>query len=156
MYDISFDDSEIRKALGEAQDNLDKFIPKAIAQGGDMVADRAKQEHDYKDQTEALTTSIKSLGVAGKFSSGSLNCEVGAGAPHGEYLEYGTDSHMVKPKHRKALRWPVEGGYAHSKGHMVSGIRERAFMANALDSELDDIVDETEAATELAFRRAGL
>jgi hypothetical protein len=155
MIDITFDASEIEKGLRAAEDNLDKYVPEAISLGGDMIAVRAKREHDYEDQTGILTNSIQSDGASGKFSSGNLRCDIGAGAPYAEFIEFGTKYHRVEPKHYKALRWPIEGGYAFSSGHWVSPIFPREFMADALENELDSIAEEVEAAAELSFRKAG-
>lgn len=154
--DITIDDRDIVQALREVERNLDRIMPEAVTMAGDAVAARAREVHDYEDISGQLTNSIMVGGVEGSFTKGSLQAEVAAGAPHGIYIEEGTEDHEVKPKHRKALRWPVEGGFAFSKGHIVSGIREREFLKNALEHELDDLTEELAAAAELAFVEAGL
>lgn len=156
MIEFELDASEIVKALAETERNLDRFMVEAVRAAGQAIAARAKREHDYEDDTGHLTNSIMSLGASGSFSKGNLEAAVAAGAPHGVFLEYGTKLHRVKPKHRKALRWGVEGGFAFSRGHWVSGIRPREFLSDALEDELDEITEEMEAATELAFHKAGL
>lgn len=45
------------------------------------------------------------------------------------YQNYGTRSHMIRPKNKKALHW--DGKYF-SKGHMVSGIRGKHFVENSM------------------------
>lgn len=154
--DIQFDARDILRGFAEVPGHLEDTVPTAIRLGADLVAARAKDVHDYEDQTGELTNSIAATPPTGSLMKGDLQAIVAAGAPHGGHLEYGTEDHFVKPVHHKALRWEAEGGYRFSKGHEVSGIRERAFLANALEHELDDIEGELEAAAELAFHRAGL
>lgn len=120
-----------------------------------MVAARAKQVHDYEDRTGVLTNSIMPDPVTGSFDT-RIDAIVAAGAPYGVFLEHGTDDHEVRPRFRKALRWPVEGGFGFSAGHEVSGIRPRKFLDNALEHEFPKIVDAVGDAAELSFAQAGL
>ena len=45
------------------------------------------------------------------------------------YQNYGTKSHMIRPKSAKALHW--DGKYF-SKGHMVSGIKGKHFVEDSI------------------------
>lgn len=156
MFEVSVDDSEILAALQEVERSIDPLMLEAAAMGADMIAARARDEHDYEDQTGQLTNSIQRGAVVGSFLDGTLEAEAAAGAPYGFWLEHGTKDHKVIPRHRQALRFPIEGGFAFSGGHMVSGIKAREFLAKALENELDAIEEVFLDAVELAFTRAGL
>lgn len=157
MVEFQLDDSEIVQALAQVEETLDPLMAEAAAMGADIVANRAKSVHDYEDQTGHLTNSIMRVKTEGSFLAGTLQAEVAAGAKHGIFIEDGTNpTKPIRPRHRKALRWPVEGGYAFSKGHIPGPIKAREFLANALEHELDDVAEIFEDAAELAFMRAGL
>ena len=156
MREITLDDSEIIEALRDVERSIDPLMVEAASMGADMIAARARNEHDYNDQSGALTNSIQRGAVGGSFLDGTLEAEAAAGQPYGFYLEHGTDDHKVVPRHRQALRWPVEGGFAFSRGHVVSGIEAREFLAKALENEGDAIEEIFLDGVELAFTRAGL
>ena len=55
------------------------------------------------------------------------------GTKYGVHLEFGTTSHMVFPKNKKALKWKDSKGKAvFSKGHKVSGIRAYSFFRRVI------------------------
>lgn len=50
------------------------------------------------------------------------------------YQNYGTDTHMIKPKNKKALFWGQYNGKKPimSKGHTVKGIKGKHFVENSI------------------------
>ena len=154
--DIQLDYDEIVEAMGEADGHLDRMIPQALGLGADMVAAEAREHHDYTDQTGELTNSIQSDGVKGRWQSGNLSATVSAGAAHGIFVEEGTEGHPIGPKYRKALRFPVDGGFAFAKEVWHPGTHAYAFLSDALEKKMPGITEEMEAAVELAFIKAGL
>lgn len=156
MIDIDLDAGELLRALGEADRKIGQQVGRGLELGADLVAAHAKQHHDYEDRSSLLTNSIESEGVTGSWRGDDLVAAVAAGAPHATAIEYGARPHVIRPRHRRRLRWPVEGGYAFATKVDHPGNREYAYLGNALDAKLPDIVRQLEAAIELGFHRAGL
>jgi hypothetical protein len=73
-------------------------------------------------------------------------------APYVFYLHEGTKSHMVRPKHKKALAW--NGNF--SKGHMVSGIKAMKFLYNAKKYYQHEIFENLKKVPKRAIKKAGL
>lgn len=55
------------------------------------------------------------------------------------FVHFGTKSHRVAPKNKKALRWGGPNGFIFSRGHEVSGIKADPFMTNALKKTFGDL-----------------
>ncbi len=153
--EMELDVKGIIKSFKKAEARLAENIPVALKLSGDIVAAEARRFHDYKDRDGTLTRSIMSDEVRGSFEQGDLEVIVSAGAPYALFVEEGTDDHPVTPKHRKALRWPIEGGFAFSKGHKVSGIDATHFLANASLSAEPQMEQVVEDAAALSFLQAG-
>lgn len=103
--------------------------------------------------TQALSTTVVKvedyiIHEAGKhFKTGALNSsiykrrlndgswEVGHDlhrAPHALFVVWGTKPHRIKPKNKKALRWPVGAGFRFSKnGVMHPGTKPDNWIARA-------------------------
>ena len=154
--DVSLDVEDIVGAIGVVREKMAEHIPAALAMGADLVAAEAKRTHEYQDQTSLLTNSIMSDGVHGALFGGSLEAVVSAGAPYAPSIEFGAKAHVIKAKHRKALRWPIEGGFMFAGKVNHPGNREYAFLGNALDVEFPGIVENVEDAVEASFAEAGL
>jgi hypothetical protein len=122
----------------------------------DEAATEAKANHDYIDRSSNLTNSIGPDGPTGSFRNNDLQAIVSAGAGYAVFVELGTKPHVIKPKYRKALRFPVPGGFAFSKGVKHPGTRARYFLKGAVDKTLPTLVTKhVPDAVELAFVQAG-
>lgn len=154
MIDISLDVSGVVDGIAKVQERIKRNVPDALGMGAEMVAAQAKAVHDYEDRTSVLTNSIANDGVQGSFG-GDLHATVSAGAEHGIYVEKGTKAHTIKPKHRKALRFAVEGGFAFSKGVDHPGTKATNFLANALEAKLPEVRQGLQDAVGASFAEAG-
>jgi len=142
-------------ALRVAGSNLGKYVPMALELGGDLVAIEAKQNHGYQDRTGLLTNSIGRDEVQGSFDGQDLQCTVSAGAPHAVFVELGTRPHKIKPKYRRALRWPVEGGFAFAKSVDHPGTQPVHFIQKAVEAKFLEVQQVLQDAVELSFAQAG-
>lgn len=121
----------------------------------DMVAARAREEHEYIDRTGTLSNSIQGQPPTGSFLEGTLEGVVAAGAPYAAAIEEGAPAHVIRPRHRKVLRWPVEGGYRFATEVRHPGNRPYRYLQNATERSMPDIVREFEAAIDLGLAQAG-
>jgi|GEM_PF-5959962 len=156
MIEVDFDAGELLRALGDADREIGRQVSSGLELGADLVAAHAKQNHDYEDRSGLLSNSIMSDGLQGSWQGDNLVAAVSAGAPHAAPIEYGARRHKIRPRHRRRLRWPVEGGYAFATEVDHPGNREYAYLGNALDAKLPAITTQIEAAIELGFRKVGL
>jgi len=152
-FDIDVDG--VVAALKVAGQNLGQHLPLALELGADLVAAEAKQTHTYKDRTGLLTNSIARAPIEGSFDGQDLQCTVAAGAPYGVFVELGTRPHKIKPKYRRALRWPAEGGFAFAKEVDHPGTQPTFFIRRAVESQFLQVQQLLQDATELSFAEAG-
>ena len=57
-------------------------------------------------------------------------------APYAKFVLFGTRSHWIGPKDKKALRWAGPNGFIFSKGHEHPGYRGDDYMEKAKDDAL--------------------
>lgn len=155
---VELDVDEVVEGLRRVQSRLGRNVGQALEMGANLVVNRAKTHHDYTDRTGAATNSIVAEPVSGSFAGGDLTVTVAGGAPHFVFLEFGTKRHKdkIRPRHRKALRWPVEGGFAFATEVDHPGTPAYEPLAKALESEFGQIVELVGDATEAAFAEEGL
>lgn len=151
--EIDLDIEGLTEGLEVLQEELDAATAQAMRTSVELVAATAKELAPKK--TSALEASIMPLPVSGSFSAGTLEGEVAAGAPHALPQEEGARPHEIRPRYRRALRWPVEGGYKFAGKVNHPGNKPQPFMAPALERNAEDIAAEFGAAIEIALRRAG-
>ncbi len=151
---LEFDVSELKEAFKDAERKLAPRVKTALQLGADLVVKEAKTKHDYTDRTGELTNSIMADDIQGSFASG-MSITVSAGAKHGAFVEFGTKAHTIRPNVKKALRWPVSGGFAFAKEVKHPGTKAIPFLADAMEAKLDIIEDILEDATADAFEDAG-
>ena len=154
MLHAELDIKGIVAAVAKANGRLAVNIPHALSLCADLVAVESKTTHEYTDRSGVLTNSIMADEVMGSFGA-DLSVAVGAGAPYGTSIEFGAKPHKIKPKFRKALRWPVEGGFAFAGEVNHPGNRAYSFLSNALQKQLPEIGGVMEDATILSFAQAG-
>ncbi len=155
MLHIEVDVEAVVKAVDRARDNLARNVPLALQLSADLVAGQAKTVHDYTDRSGMLTNSIAPDMVEGTFEGGNLSVVVAAGAAYGLFVEKGTRPHTIKPRYRRMLRWPAEGGFVFARKVRHPGTEPRHFLANALEAKVRDIDEAMQDATMLSFAQAG-
>lgn len=151
---LELDLDDVIEGLEQLPAELDAQTRRWMRASLELVAATAR-ELAPKGATSLLSESIQALPVSGSFSEGTLEGTVEAGAPYALAVELGTRPHEIKPRFRRALRWPVAGGFAFAKRVRHPGTAPQPFLEPAIEQNADSIADELEAAIELAFHRAG-
>ena len=133
---------------------LERNLLEAMSLSVDLVAEDARATHPYTDRTGKLTNSIAGH-VQGSPLGGDLLGVVSAGAEYALYVEKGTRAHEIRPTHRKALRFPAEGGYRFAKVVHHPGTQPQPFLEPALERKTPDIARAFTDAVDLSFHQAG-
>ena len=129
----SIDTRELESGWRDALDELSKGMATAVRNAATEGAAEARTVHTYKDQTGALTKSIK--GELTESGRGYAEGYIRAGDPKASWIEEGTAAHRILPKagegigplpkgqsrrsskdigtHRTALRWRGADGTTH-------------------------------------------
>jgi hypothetical protein len=140
--------------FGDALDHLDREMDRAMDAAVDVVANEARLRAPSK--TGELANSI-GVAVGGSFRADTLTGVVSAGAPHALAVEDGTRPHVIRPRFRRALRFPSaggRGGFAFAKKVHHPGTDPKPFLEPALESKADEIVGLFEDARDLAALKA--
>ena len=135
---------------------LDRNLSRAVHIAGEQAAAYARENHDYQDRTGTLTNSIASSGPLGSFANDDLHTILSAGASYARYVEKGTRPHEIKARRRKALRWPVAGGFAFAKSVKHPGTKGTFFLQKAIE-HVEPVLAEklVPQAVELSFIEIG-
>lgn len=137
-------------------ERLEKNLSIAVRMAAEDASNEAKRNHLYKDRSSVLTNSIGPDGPRGSFKAGNLHAIVSAGAGYALFVERGTKPHVIKPRHRKALRWPGPAGFVFSKGVKHPGTKPYRFLENAIRATIPKLTNElVPDAIELSFVQAG-
>lgn len=135
---------------------LERNLRMAASTAASEGAAIARKTTTFKDRSSLLRGSIEPDGPDGTFAGGDLYAVVAAGAPYASYVEEGTPPHRIKPKHRTALRWPVEGGFMFARVVDHPGTKATNFLADAaadVQARLESSI--IPDAIELSFVQAG-
>jgi len=91
------------------------------------------------------------LGKNGNVDTGELKNSISAKiqgnniiiemAPQGEYIEYGTNPHIITPKNGKALKFNVDGKDVFTKKVNHPGIRPSPFIRPVIHQKLKKIIE---------------
>lgn len=119
-------------------------VPDKIKQGVAIIAerifDRAIEGAESHRKTGALVRSLGTNPI--KIKGGYSIVSSGEIAPHNVFVHFGTRPHTIKPKNKKALRFPVGGAFAFARMVKHGGYKGDPFIFRAADSvanEIDDI-----------------
>lgn len=149
--------SKLGEHFADLRKRLDQRLPQAVAMAAQLGANHAIQNHSYTDRSGVLSASIAPGGVTGSFAGGDLQSTISAGAGYAVFVAKGTKPHDIKPKHRKMLRWPVEGGFRFSRGVHHPGTKANPFLdKGAAEGARMLRVKLLPSAVKLAMHEAGL
>lgn len=88
---------------------------RALAKTGDQLFDLLYAAADKHTKTGGMIRSLKST-LKGNAASGSYTIEHELQkAPHAAFVHWGTRPHVIKPRNKKALRFPVGGAFAFAR-----------------------------------------
>ena len=161
---IDIDVSAEVEALIGLVSALDVRGAQAAAQSVDTVVSSARMLAP-RGPSSLLAESINEVPAVGLLSDGDLSGgadtalagKVG-GTSYASFVEFGTAPHDIKPRFRRALRFPVPGpgGYAFAKRVRHPGTQPQPFMQPALEQSEAAIIDAFEGAADNAILDAGL
>ena len=113
------------------QETFKQFIPKvqkqALARLGAAIHDDVKERIGKHTKSGALEQSLRII----KSDSEFVIYNDLQRAPHARFVHWGTRPHVIRPKKRKALRWPVGGTFAFAKKVNHPGYEGDAYFAKA-------------------------
>lgn len=128
----------------------------AVRMAADQGADHARQHHTYKDRSGTLSNSIDSDGTSGEVGSNNLSATISAGASYAVIIEKGSVPHVIEPRFKKMLRFPVEGGFVFRRRVQHPGTKAMPFIEPAAEYARGQLENELlPDAVELAFVKVG-
>lgn len=154
-FEIGVDVEAFAAEIERSSTSIDREMDHAMALAQDVVVEEAKLR--VPDKTGILKQSIQALPPTGSFASNTLEGVVSAGAPHALPVEDGTRPHEIRPRFRRALRFPMAGGkdgFGYAKKVDHPGTEPQPFLEPALDAKADEIADLFGDAIELALDKA--
>lgn len=154
MIALDLDVDGLTEAVAKLSRELEAEGRKVMTRAGAMAAAKARELAPV-GETAALRNSIQGEPAKGSFAAGTLEGSIVALAPYASHVEAGTRPHEIRPKHRRFLRIPVQGGFLFRRRVMHPGTRPQPYLAPAVELVMDDVSAEFEAAMEIALIRAG-
>ena len=137
MITIQLEGQEAVFAKFKDLDN--KLQKQAVARLADAVLKDVEQAADKHTKTGALFRSIRMRSV----QDGYVIEHDLQHAPHAVFVHWGTKPHVIKPKNKKALRWPGGAGFIFAKFVNHPGYKgDPYFVRAAADApkHLNDII----------------
>lgn len=83
----------------------------ALRRAGDEIFERIFRAADHHTKSGALARSLKNSFRGGEYRIWHDTQH----APHAVFVHWGSKKHVIKPKNKKALRWPGPGGFIFAK-----------------------------------------
>ncbi len=151
-FEIGLDTEAFEAEIERSASAIDREMDAAMALAQEVVVTEAQIR--VPDKTGILKQSIQALPPTGSFASNTLEGVVAAGAPHALPVEDGTRPHVIRPRFRRALRFPMAGGkdgFGYAKKVNHPGTEPRPFLEPALDAKADEVTEIFGDAIELAL-----
>jgi len=146
----------VAHAMAVVLSEIGEATREGLARAGEIVAEEARQNHEYKDRTFWLTRSIASDDPVGNFFGGTLECEVGADAPHAAAIEVGSRAHVIRARNAKMLRFTGRDGRLHFRKQVNHpGTKAYRYLAGSLEREADAVAEAVIDGALEAFEAAG-
>lgn len=120
---ITLDDAGLRRRLNAIPGAVDKALALTAVEVEDLIEQRAGRHA----KTGALERSIFKRRIGGGWELGH-DSQV---APHARFVHDGTRPHVILPKDRKVLRWPVPGRFAFARKVNHPGTKPDTWLVDA-------------------------
>lgn len=114
---------EVRREL----QRIASLAREALARTAVQVEDYIEAEAGKHNRQGRLVSSIYKRPIAGGWEIGH-DPRV---APHAVFVHWGTRPHVIRPKHKKALRWAGGGAFSFAKRVRHPGYKGDAWMVRA-------------------------
>lgn len=99
MFSVSIDMSRFKAAVKAATAQLPRNMSELVQAATEGEMQSLKSSHPYKDRSGALTASLSTKMV--QTSPRRMIAALRAKASHASYVEFGTQPHIIQPKHVK-------------------------------------------------------
>lgn len=125
------------------------------------IQERARSEHRFRTRSGNTERSVTTQIISDWPATGRIKLDPAVtrttnGASYGEYIHDGTRPHVIRPKDKKALRWPGGNGFIFAKRVNHPGTKPDPFLYEAAENERASINATFDRYTEEAIRKAGL
>lgn len=134
---IKIDTDKLVRAFEAAPAKTREKLRQAVKTTAKDIKARASAEHRYTSRSGTLERSGVHYRVERRVKSGAVGYVFldDASVPYGRYLHEGTRAHVIEPRNRRVLRWPVGEDFVFAKRVRVSGIKPDPFLYNAAEKE---------------------
>ena len=122
----------VKELLDDLRTMPKEIERKVILRMSQIAYDSAERGADRHTKTGALRQSLYNREI----TRGRAVGHDPSRAPYAAYVNFGTRPHKIFPKTKKALRWPVAGGFAFAKFVNHPGYRGDPYIIKAQDDAL--------------------
>lgn len=129
---IKVDTDKLVRAFEGAPDKTREKLREAVKTTARDIKALASAEHRYTSRSGTLEREGIAYQTDGLQATVFLDSKA---VPYGRYLHEGTKAHVIEPRNRRVLRWPVGEDFAFAKRVRVSGIKPDPFLYNAAEEE---------------------
>lgn len=129
---IKVDTDKLVRAFEGAPDKTREKLRETVKTTARDIKARASTEHRYTSRSGMLERKGTTYQTDGLRATVFLDSTA---VPYGRYLHEGTKAHVIEPRNRRVLRWPVGEDFAFAKRVRVSGIKPDPFLYNAAEKE---------------------
>ena len=129
---IKVDTDKLVRAFEKAPDETREKLRQVVKTTARDIRAQAAAEHRYTSRSGMLERKGTAYQTDGLRATVFLDSTA---VPYGRYLHEGTKTHVIEPRNRRVLRWPVGEDFAFAKRVRVSGIKPDPFLYNAAEEE---------------------
>lgn len=106
MFAVMFelDASGWRRSLAKLPEALDQYVGEVVHRSARVIAESARQVHEFRNRTGDLERSIRAERPHGRFMRDTLGTEVVATMHYASYVEQGTSRMRSRPYLLPAMR----------------------------------------------------
>ena len=122
----------VRELVGDLRNLPENLETKVIQRMSEIAYFSAQKGAGRHVKTGALFQSLYNRPIAGGRAVGHDANR----APHAVFVNFGTRPHEIRPKNKKALRWPTPDGFRFAKWVKHPGYRGDPYIIKAKDDAL--------------------
>ena len=144
-------------AFARAPDVTARNLRIAVKEGASMVQREARQTHRFQTRHGRLERSVEvsSLGESGASASATVFLDE-AVAGYGAAIHDGSEPHMIYPRNKRLLRWPVAGGFCFAPYVNHPGTKPDQFLYTAAELMQPAVEMRIQQGVNDAIQEAGL
>jgi hypothetical protein len=145
---------DLERELDRAAISIDRGIMRGLSEGAEMVAEYARNNHEYVKRSGRLEENT--VGVPAQRKGRVFEAAVAARTEYAAAIEGGAAPHGIKPKRRNGfLSFQVGGRRVFTRFVFHPGNKAYRFLQNAIDAMQDDVADRVELRALEAAAKAG-